>query len=86
MKGLGSMISVNAQSDRQVLLWFQCLLLAASCLPCVNCRLNLECKPLSLYVLYLSRDHFNQLCLTEGQMYSDMMVSSIVPTAVHSNF
>ena len=68
-----------AQSDRQVTSWFQCWQAVSSFfLPL--CELCAKPKPLSLHGLYLLRDHFNQLCMTKGQMYSNSMVSSIVPT------
>ena len=36
--------------------------------------------PLFLYVLYLSRDHFNQLRLTKGQIYSKIGIGNLLPT------
>jgi len=52
------------QSDRQVMLWFQCWQAVSSCVLAM-CGLYAKPKPLFLYVLCLSRDRFNQLCLTK---------------------
>jgi len=67
--------SLIAQSDMRwrVLSWFHAGKMLVTCfLCCVNCRLNPNIKPkqLSLCMLYLSRDHFNQSCSTNGTVFA----------------
>ena len=51
-----------AQSDRQVMSWFQCWQAVSSFL-FVLCELQAKSKPLSFYILYLSHDHLKRVWL-----------------------
>jgi len=63
--------------DKQCYAFSAGKLLAASSLHCVNCMF--------LYALYLSRDHFNQLCLTKAWFNPLCLLQSIAISRTHSS-